>query len=206
MIQSCGPHANTVKDFLGEIHNDLQSIIASMDSNSAVYKAFLTGVKPESVKDLLHKVMTGSSAFVYGSYQRPTIRCVINERSYNWDWCQRTGLGGSWIWYTATITLCPKWLTLHTIPRPYASECGKVSPTGTELMANLAGTQYGCFLHELLHIYMGMGHLNPEVYDMRACMALPGRDAFRNPMNLVLYVTSRLAHLSAFILIAKDSI
>ena len=181
-----------VRDFLGEIHSDLQSMIASMDSNSPAYKAFLNGVKPEMVKNLFLKIMSGSSAVVFGSYQRPTIKCVINERSSNWDWCNKTQLGGSWVWYTASITLCPKWLTAITNPRPYSSECGRVSRLGAELVANVAGTQYGCLLHELVHIYIGTGHLNPEVYDMKGCMALSGREAFRNPMNLVLYVASRL--------------
>ena len=182
-----------ITDFLDEIHNDLESIIASMDSTSPVYRAFLRDVRPELVKNLLRKISTGSKVKVDGLFQPPTIECVINQRSLDWDWCRQTQLGGAWMHRTALVKLCPMWIILAGNDlRPHASQCGRAFRVYTELVAYITGTKYSVLLHELTHIYLGMGYLKPEVYDMKASMSLSGSEALRNPINLVEYVASRL--------------
>ena len=187
-----------IKDFLNEFNKDLKSIIASMDSNSDVYRAFLRDVEPELVKDLFRKVIAGSKALERGSLRRPVINCVTNERSFDWDWCRRTQLGGGWGHHTARIILCPKWITNVKNSRPHRMQCGKTFRAGHDLVCPMAGTQYGSLLHELIHIYIGVEHLKPEVYDMKKSMTLSGSEAFRNPVNLVQYVVCRLLHIYSF--------
>ena len=175
----------------------LQFAVDTMDVSSSVYQAFFKGVDPSVVKGYLQNIIDGAEFVSPTITEPPSLICATEDNPY-WATCEKLGIPGMWPLDTPFILLCPEFFngTMNPFPAPHF--CNTFNQAGTGLVGyDIWYTQYGVLVHELLHLYLGTAFMEPEVYDVNDCIALPASQSVTNPQSYAYYVTSKWIGISA---------
>ena len=199
LLYGCDQTFNA-EGLLDQTYNFLKTAISSASPSNPVYAAMFRDVPPAQVQAVLSNIIAGtplSVASTAGGSAIPTIVCVNNQDpklTSAWNYCQSEATGSFGVYSmhavgTQYVYLCPRVNMLFLTPDN--AFCGQIIDGGKTLTTpfNVAITKYTNLVHELVHLYVqDPPGLQPEVYLVNDCMALPPDQKVQNAQNYAFYV------------------
>lgn len=146
---------------------------------------------------MLELVAIGGDVWVpsRGGNYKPFIICdnanvpAVRESSFHAECASNARIRAFHAKEQSEIFLCPRHWTSEV--EPMANHCPR--PIGNRQYVSgvmLGESQWSTLLHELLHIYIGVPTLDPEVYSIWGAPDLPASKAVINPTNYVFFLAS----------------
>ena len=165
---------------------------------TTLYNAFFHEVDPTTIKGVLSRIAAGDDIAFRGAAHPPLIICddptfPAVARSAAHEACQHDpGAQALWMEDTYGVFLCQ---TYHQNQRlvPTDKQCVGSNRLSTGML--LGETQWTILFHELVHLYLGVPDLVPEVRGIFEVQELRSEDAVRNPASYGFFLASMILFL-----------
>lgn len=177
------------------IQEAIESIDDAYPLETHVYHQFFRGVDPNKVKAVLSTIAAGPNITIEPRTYQPEIACAnpdLPELASAWAFCQQTNprINAMWTINTPWVSLCP---TMFIDPElPTADDCvGQPRHGAHSTGQSLVTSQFGHLFHELVHLYLDVPALEPEIYGLWYALELSASDSYSNPSNYAFFLASR---------------
>ena len=215
-IENCGPLENDLRVSITSALRLLPSILKTLDPDSSDDPRFTAMFKSTSMKwqvrEMLELVMDHEEVRDLDPHpekpSRPSLTCVEPDSARKFPWagpdlwlhCSGLppfqGLAAFSVLHGSYIFICPDFFKMPTSPNPTGSH-GCMSVRGNKFSGNMhtaLAYQTYMLVHELLHIYLGVGSLGLETkpvekYLPNELVGLGAYNSYRNPSNYQLYLS-----------------
>ena len=171
----------------------LEHLEAMGPEGTPLYNTFFHKADPNKIKGVLSRIAAGDNIAFQGSLQPPLIICddpsvPAVARSWGHAACQHDPLAHAlWGEGTHAVFLCQNYLRNKRVI-PSEKQCVGWNRLSTGRL--LGETQWTVLFHELVHLYLGVPNLVPEVRGIFEVQDLDSEDAVRNPPSYGFFLAS----------------
>lgn len=160
---------------------------------TALYNTFFHNADPNKIKSVLSRIAAGDNIAFRGVLQPPLIICdnptvpaVVRSAAH--AACQHDpGAHALWMEDTHGVFLCQTYFQNKRVV-PSEKQCVGWNRLSTGML--LGETQWTILFHELVHLYLGVPSLVPEVRGIFDVQELGSEDAVRNPASYGFFLAS----------------
>ncbi|KAL8788378.1 MAG: hypothetical protein Q9195_007336 [Heterodermia aff. obscurata] len=186
----CTTHSVHISQLLHSIWTTIGEALEHLEAmgpeGTTLYNTFFHDAEPNKIKDVLSRIAAGDNIAFRGRFQPPLIICEDSSvpavaRSAAHAACQRDpGAQALWGEDTHGIFLCQKYLQNKRVI-PNEKQCVGWNRLSTGML--LGETQWTILFHELVHLYLGVPSLVPEVRNIFEVQELGSEHAVINPAS-----------------------
>ena len=162
---------------------------------TVLYNTFFHKADPNKVKGVLSRIAAGDNIAFGGKLQPPLVICddptvPAVARSAAHTACQHDpGAHALWMDETHAVFLCQQYLRNRRVV-PSEKQCVGYNRLTTGML--LGETQWTILFHELVHLYLGVPSLVPEVRGIFEVQDLRSWEAVRNPASYGFFLASMI--------------